>query len=387
MSIFCHLCGSSDINEIAGSIGFGRVTSDCKPWRSGGRLACCSLCQTVQAVITSEWRAEAEQIYKTYTVYHQGGGAEQAVFNSVGSSETRSGRIVSQLVKSLDCPECGHLLDIGCGNGRFLTEFGSSFPGWKLSGVEVDAKHSKELQGIPGFQRFYSGGLDQIEERYDLISLVHTLEHIVGPLDFLKTVSGLLKPGGVVFIQVPFYRKNPFELMTADHASHFDKLSLPSLLQQSGLNPVLLSSEWVGKEISALATSHESDREGCAIPINEEGMDLTESLKWLGELLEKARDVQARSRSFGIFGSSIAATWIATNLPCRPDFFVDEDPSRANRTHLDRPIIHPSKVEFDADIFVALQPETTKAILSRHSGMSPGVWSAFTSSQKLDLRN
>ncbi|MEI8284802.1 MAG: class I SAM-dependent methyltransferase [bacterium] len=375
MSISCHICGSYSLKLAPKSRAFARVTSDCKPWPGGGSLATCRACGTAQALITPEWREEAEQIYKNYTVYHQGGGAEQSVFSASGQSDTRSNRLVARLTEALGIPKTGHLLDIGCGNGSFLKTFGASFPGWKLSGAEFDDKHLCELQSIPGFQSLHTEMPNEIQEEFDVISLVHTLEHIVGPVAFLKDVRRLLATGGALFIQVPHYRDNPFELMTVDHASHFDKTSLSRLLTQAGFNPLLVSTDWIGREISAVAKEGIWENESQERRQANGRSLLANSFDWLEGLLEKAKDVQSASASFGLFGSSIAATWTAANLPRLPDFFVDEDPARVGRTHMGLKIVSPSDVRSDADVFLALQTGLASMVLERHTGKSPGRWS------------
>ena len=60
----CLFCGSQELEISPEYSAFKRVTSDCKPWPEGGILARCKTCQLVQTIITPEWRAEAEQIYR-----------------------------------------------------------------------------------------------------------------------------------------------------------------------------------------------------------------------------------------------------------------------------------------------------------------------------------
>ncbi len=373
----CHICGASALDPPTRSTSYIRVTSDCKPWRGGGELATCRVCKTVQTVITPEWRREVEQIYKDYQVYHQGGGLEQAVFSPAGNGDTRSNLLVAHLAETIDLASPGHLLDIGCGNGTFLKTFGAAFPAWKLSGAEFDAKHLSDLAAIPNFQQLHTGPLDRIVGGFSLVSLVHTLEHIENPLPFLKSIRRFLLPGGGLFIQVPHYLENPFELMTADHASHYEVFTLQELLTRAGFSPLVISTDWVGKELSAVARQGEEGRiSECEMRNAECGAEnhLPHCLDWLDALLKRAERVQAGASSFGLFGSSIAATWTAANLPHLPDFFVDEDPARAGRAHMERPILHPSKVPADSDVFVALPPASSESVRSRHSGKNSGRW-------------
>ena len=358
----CHLCGSKDISVYPDASRYKRVTSDCKLWNTGGNLAQCASCNTVQSLITNHWRAEAEQIYKHYEVYHQGEGVEQAVFDASGASQTRSIKLVSKLCDEIELNQTGRILDIGCANGNFLRAFGSTYPDWQLSGAEFDSKHASELSSLEKFEQLYTGGIKKIDQRFDFVSMIHTLEHIENPLPFLMAARALLTPCGYIFIQVPHYRENPFELMTYDHASHFDVSTLCHLLHSASLFPIHISTDWVSKEISLLASTSESRRTSADVA----GWDVKECLEWMEKLINRAQTIQANSQLFGIFGSSIAATWTAANLPRLPDFFVDEDAARIGRKHLDREIIPPTDAPLNSSVFVALQPAIQKQILNKY---------------------
>jgi hypothetical protein len=91
---------------------------------------------------------------------------------------------------------------------------------------------------------------------------------------------------------------------------------------------------------------------------------LERNVKWLTEQLFIAKTISGNSRSFGIFGTSISATWLAGAVPEHVAFFVDEDPARVGRTHLGRPIRHPTEIS-DADVFVPLIPEVAKRIAQK----------------------
>ena len=137
----CHLCGGR-LKEVAAYPIAHQVTSDCRPWRGENRLACCSACGVVQKPVSNAWLEEIRDIYAAYAVYEQGGGAEQASFDvATGGAMARSQRIVAWLDKQARLPETGALLDIGCGNGAFLRAYGHSNPGWRMTGLELDARN------------------------------------------------------------------------------------------------------------------------------------------------------------------------------------------------------------------------------------------------------
>ncbi len=99
-------------------------------------------------------------------------------------------------------PETAHVLDVGCGDGfhlRLLQDFGR--PGWTLEGVDTDARavSAAARRGLVVHHgRVETLGLPT--GRYHLILLVMTIEHLADPLAMLRTIRGLLAPGGRVGI-------------------------------------------------------------------------------------------------------------------------------------------------------------------------------------------
>lgn len=198
--------------------------------------------------------------------------------------------------------------------------------------------------------------------QFDAVSLVHVLEHIEAPLDLLRKVLGKLRPGGLLFIQLPYYVENPFELFVADHASHFDRHTVRFLLDQAGFRVDTISTNWVSKEISIVARRlppgrHPED----ALPPSA----LPAMLDWLRSVIEHARTIASTSRNFGIFGTSIAGTWLFAEIGPWVRYFVDEDSNRTGRPYLGLPVLHPSEVPEDGDVYVALAPVISKEVVRR----------------------
>ena len=133
---------------------FHRVTSDCKPWKPGGRLAVCSDCGVAQAVLDPAWHDEARRIYEAYTIYHQSKGVEQSVFDQTsGQAMSRSVRLLQRLQQEAPWPPRGRLLDIGCGNGALLRAFSGLAKGWTLAGVAVNDHYRSAVESIEGVER------------------------------------------------------------------------------------------------------------------------------------------------------------------------------------------------------------------------------------------
>jgi SAM-dependent methyltransferase len=364
----CHLCGSSQLRLISAYHGMSRVTSDCQPWPSGGTLGVCEDCHLVQTSADARWEAEIKRIYGQYLIYHQSGGVEQSVFavSGDGAGKLRSEVIVQALLKHHSLPKQGTHLDLGCGNGAFLRAASAALPGWSLHASEWDDKHIETLAAIPGFQTLHTGSWETIPGTYDLISMVHVLEHIVSPLTVLGTIRRLLAPGGVLLIEVPNCVINPYMLLIADHCSHFSKDGLSALVTSAGFEVLQASDTWVQKELTIIARA--SLNTPPAVPVLPEA-DAVAIIKGV----HKLETIQARASvaavaapaTFGIFGTSIAATWLDSQLGSAVTFFVDEDPNRSTGSHLGKPILSPERVPPGASVFIALPQPLAGQVAAR----------------------
>jgi SAM-dependent methyltransferase len=105
-------------------------------------------------------------------------------------------------------------LDFGCGVGRVTAHLANTFP--KVIGVDISQPHLDlakaflDSQSISNVELILCDHVRMIQSlpQVDAILSVITLQHNPPPVIFwlLKNLLGLLKPGGIAFIQVPTYR-------------------------------------------------------------------------------------------------------------------------------------------------------------------------------------
>jgi SAM-dependent methyltransferase len=362
----CCVCGANALRESDAYRGLPRVTSDCKPLPAGGRIAACLACGAVQKIADDRWFQEIETIYGNYEIYHQSAGAEQCVFDSSGGAIPRSRRLIASLGTALGTQQRGRLLDFGCGNGAMLAGFAVEWPDWDLYGSDLSDKAIARLQAIPRFKELFVGPIETIRVHFDLITLIHSLEHLPQPLEMLRQLGSLLEGSGRLFVQVPDAVQNPYDFLVADHLMHFTGDTLGLLSQLAGYETHLLSDRVLVKELSWIGSPKKEAPNGRGDIVRPDiGAALVErNVKWLAEQLSSASTISRDSRNFGIFGTSISATWLAGAVPGRVAFFVDEDPTRVGRTHLGVPVRHPTEV-MDADVFVPLIPDVAKRIVEK----------------------
>jgi 2-polyprenyl-3-methyl-5-hydroxy-6-metoxy-1,4-benzoquinol methylase len=92
------------------------------------------------------------------------------------------------------------LLDIGAGNGEFLT-FASAI-GWEVIGVEPDAA-AADLARSRGLE-MHTDTLDTLpvdQGPFDQVTLMQVVEHVHDPFSLLCHIRARLKPGGRLWLE------------------------------------------------------------------------------------------------------------------------------------------------------------------------------------------
>jgi len=95
----------------------------------------------------------------------------------------------------------------------------------------------------------------------------------------------------------------------------------------------------------------------------------TAGLDWLLSVRAAARSARAdaNGRPFGLFGSSIAATWLAQQVDFATDFFVDEDPNRQGQIFTGRRVLSPSEAPAGSVVFVGVGGDVAGQVARRLS--------------------
>lgn len=366
----CQSCDTSELHEIAGFPQLPRVTSDSKPFRSGGRLFVCMGCGLVQKIADAHWLAEINEIYRDYEMYHQSSANDQVVFDAVsGRPSGRCEVLARHLLQSGVLPVRGALLDVGAGSGAMLGAFSQASSDWRLFGLDLDSRKEPALKAIPRFEKLYTVAPDQLSRQFDLLTLIHSLEHFADPLAMLRTLRSRLSAGGHLFVEVNNAGITPFDLVVADHLCHFTAETLAAMTARAGLNAALTKTDWVHKEISLLASAGAGPS---AIPAHDPQQALQrtrEDVGWLTGMLDHALRSSQAGR-FAIFGTSVAATWLAHGLGGNVEFFVDEDPAREGHTHMGRPILKPAQVPEGVTVYLAFVQTVAQSIRNRLRDLS-----------------
>lgn len=298
------------------------VRSDCQPFKGNKTLLECQNCGLVHSHVELP-----NDYYAAYDLDEAQMGSEQCLFSPLFDQPVpRSRQLLHVLKQSVPLPKQGSSLDLGCNHGFFSQELLGLFPKWQVFGYEPWPRPSALREKCIPPEQFFSGPLEAVSGSYDLLSLIHVLEHVPDPLGYLMALPRLLNPEGYLLIQIPDYSQTAFDLTIFDHLWHFNLQTLMALLMQSGWEVVMMG-RFLPKELSAL----------CRIPTQpippitpHRGPELAAALQELNQLRVRVSMWEKTALDLAgprvVLGTAIAAGYVSGLLEQPPDCYLDESP-------------------------------------------------------------
>jgi SAM-dependent methyltransferase len=140
----------------------------------------------------------------------------------------------------------GKLLDLGCGDGRFLAKAAGQFD---VTGVELSARAADSAKArVPGAQISVSPVTEAVvpDSAFDVVTQFGYIEHEWAPIAGLRVAWRALKAGGVLVIKTPNYACWNRSIMGEDwcgihipsHCNYFTPSTLSRMLRQVGFEPL-----------------------------------------------------------------------------------------------------------------------------------------------------
>jgi SAM-dependent methyltransferase len=142
----------------------------------------------------------------------------------------------------------GRLLDVGSGVG-LLVELAAE-RGATAFGIDrapaagrVARRHGIDVR---------TGELTDLQERdFDVVVMMHVLEHVYDPVGFVKEAAARLREGGLLLVNVPtadglmprLLRRRWYGFQPTQHVHQFSRRALRQIAPQAGLGPLRVTSE------------------------------------------------------------------------------------------------------------------------------------------------
>lgn len=334
----CRVCHGKDITLLDLPIN-SFITSDCNKWHGSKPQFYMCACKYVGKAVNDSYKDSLGHTYKNYEPYWQNRkpGEPKAAVSEQRSLDITSGKFLSRsdllvnyLFNKSNLLELNYMpctiLEYGCGSAPFLDALeNSEIRNYVVDLADLNDINCEVISKKSRFRKFYNITNQILDQTYDLITLVHVLEHVDNPVVLLNNLSESLKDNGKLLVQIPNSSINPFDFIIADHLSHFSLANIIKLIQKTDLKVFDYSVETVPKEITLLLGKNHNEiklpnfDDKLALP-----MDFFYDYENLINKLTSEHEII-------IFGTSIGALWLTSEIQRRGlkiSAYLDEDEGR-----------------------------------------------------------
>jgi len=149
-------------------------------------------------------------------------------------------KAISYLFENHPMPDAALVLDVGCGQGvalKHFTDRGCRPVGITLNQTDLDECHKQGFTVTKMDQSF----LEFEDDTFDLIWARHVVEHSIFPYFTLTEFARVLKPDGLLYLEVPATESACLHESNPNHYSILSQTMWFSLLERSGF--LLLESQ------------------------------------------------------------------------------------------------------------------------------------------------
>ena len=221
----CSVCGGTDVSILANHS------------RSGKSLRTV-ICKDCGLVWSDPLPHDTRSYYENdYRVEYKG------TFTPKPKHILRAGKVALSRRKLLGnwIAKPKKILDVGTGGGEFAYLLQTL--GHEVNGVEPNkgyAEYSKQQYGL-NVQTCFIQDINQPDESFDLITIWHVLEHTENPCEVLTKLYSLLKPKGILVVEVPTIEatcQSPKSTFHEAHIFNFNLATLRKLGEKVGFSEV-----------------------------------------------------------------------------------------------------------------------------------------------------
>ena len=247
MEIVPCFCGGTDTLTLAKRDRYGLPVT----------TVLCSRCGLLRTSPRMSRDATTRFYREDYRALYEGERKE----NDRWAQQTEKGETFFPVIMRL-FPETRTVYEVGCGMGGILLPFARN--GLEVTGCDYDEDYLAvgRAQGLNLVRGNAAALLDHCGKKADLVLLVHVLEHFLDLREELKRVAALVRPGGILLVEVPgirsvqsFYQNDLLMYLQNAHTYHFSAATLGYVLASAGLEVLHIDEEALAIAQRPLAAS------------------------------------------------------------------------------------------------------------------------------------
>ncbi|WP_167632346.1 class I SAM-dependent methyltransferase [Mariprofundus ferrooxydans] len=372
-SIKCNVC-DRELEKVLYESGTDRsLTSLCQIYPGVTRVRVCQSCAHLQSDEIENVEAYYDQ---DYMILVESEEEDQVYEIRNGKPYYRTDHQVVTFLDKLLLPEGAKLLDYGCAKSSTIKALAKERPDIIPHLFDVSERY------VPFWEKFVSSENWATYEPqsgwvsyFDVVTSFFSLEHIVKPMETLRGIVDLLKPGGKFYCIVPNVFTNIADFIVIDHVNHFTKPSFTSLLESVGLRLIEIDDE--SHRGAFVVVAEKPDRVKTLLPTNTSTEGVNDTLVELSRIADFWKVAGINTANFeatinegeavAIYGAGFYGAFISANLmrPENVSCFLDQNPYLQGRQLNGKQIVPPADLPEEVHtLLVGLNPAYARQIVS-----------------------
>lgn len=152
-----------------------------------------------------------------------------------------------QFFEGKDFPHDIIIADLGCGSGAILQYLKDELGFGYVKGFDLNTANIEFAKRFRGLEVENKDIYDLVEkEKFDVVITTENIEHVSQPIDYIKQIKKLVKPGGHLLLTTPHNDKKATNLMglsgdhfcAPNHQNYFNYQNLYTLIESHGFKVI-----------------------------------------------------------------------------------------------------------------------------------------------------
>ncbi len=353
----CIVCNSGNVQRIKLKYPLIRHLDFNKIFDSG-ILYHCQTCFNIRFSPTKSEPSKISAIYQSNNYIDNKKTSHVSFEENAGGFLTTYNQIVDFLLGTLN-KACPKILDVGCFDFKLLIDAANKAPTGDYWGFEVAQGYKKYLPANAATSIHFVHDLNDIDEKFDVISLINVLLYVENIDELFRQFERLLAPDGFIYVENPDLAVNPLTVLYGDLFNIYSQNNIRNLFAKFGYSVEFVENKWALRSLSLVAR-----RQSAPPARNDFQYDnsLQEALAYIESMKKVVQEFGGKQ--FKVLGTTMNAAVVSHLFGPQVHSFVDENPAKLNTKFYEKQVHHPESLTPE-DILLIPYGKTSGDIIER----------------------